>query len=348
MAQRIVVRLPNWLGDIVMAMPALVAIRRHFVGAALAVAAPSAFAGLCRAMTGVDEVIGLDGRGVRALAAHAEALRAGRFDTAILLTNSFVTALAVRRAGIPERWGVRRDFRGPLLTRGVRRPRPAERHHSLYYVALVHALGIRSPPEHLVLRTDAAARDAARALLVARGWNATDPLVALAPGAAYGGAKRWPAEHAAAAIAALDARGVRTVLVGAGADRDAARAVESALAARGAPTVRPLNVVGDTDLAGLMGLFDACRLIIANDSGAMHVASAVGRPVVAVFGPTDESATAPIGPHTIVRHDVWCRPCLLRECPLDHGCMRGIDGDAVVRAALPWLAQGQDEGSAHA
>jgi heptosyltransferase-2 len=334
--QRIVVRLPNWLGDIVMATPALVAIRRHFAGATLAVAAPAGFAGLCRAMAGVDEVVPLEGRGVRALGAHAAALRDGRFDLAILLTNSFVTALATHRAGIPERWGVRRDFRGPLLTRGVKRPRPAERHHSLYYAALVQALGIAAAPEHLLLRTDATARDAARALLEARGWNGTAPLVALAPGAAYGGAKRWPAEHAAATIAALDARGVRTVLVGAGADRDAARAVESAVAAGGGRTA-PLNVVGDTDLGRLMALFEECRLVIANDSGAMHVASAVGRPVVAVFGPTDELATAPLGPHTIVRHAVWCRPCLLRECPLDHGCMRGVSGDAVVRAALPWL-----------
>jgi heptosyltransferase-2 len=97
-----------------------------------------------------------------------------------------------------------------------------------------------------------------------------------------------------------------------------------------------------------MGRFEECQLVIANDSGAMHVASAVGRPVVAVFGPTDESATAPLGPHTIVKHDVWCRPCLLRECPLDHGCLRGVSGDAVVRAALPWLESEQKEKSAHA
>ena len=336
--QRIVVRLPNWLGDIVMATPALVAIRRHFAGDTLAVAGPAAFAGLCRALPGVDEVVALEGRGVRALTGHADALHAGRFDLVILLTNSFVTALAAYRAGIPERWGVRRDFRGPLLTRGVKRPRPADRHHSLYYVALVHALGIAEAPEHLVVRTDEAAVAEARALLTARGWTSGAPLVAMAPGAAYGGAKRWPAEHAADAIAALAARGVQTVLVGAAADRDAVRAVESAVAARGGGrAVQPLNVVGDTDLTRLMGLFDACRLVIANDSGAMHVASAVGRPVVAVFGPTDETATAPLGPHTIVRHDVWCRPCLLRECPLDHACMQGIGGDAVARAALPWL-----------
>jgi heptosyltransferase-2 len=98
-----------------------------------------------------------------------------------------------------------------------------------------------------------------------------------------------------------------------------------------------LNLVGETDLARLMGVFSWCRLAVANDSGAMHVASAVGTPVVAVFGPTDESATAPLGPHTIVWHDVWCRPCLLRECPLDHACMQGVTGARVVEAATSWL-----------
>lgn len=349
MTPRIVVRLPNWLGDIVMAMPALTAVRRHFAAATLAVAAPAAFAGLCAAMDGVDEVVALEGRGVRALGAHAHALRAGRFDVAILFTNSFVTALATHRAGIPERWGVKRDFRGPLLTRAVTRPRPADRHHSRYYVALAQALGIVDAPELLPLRLDGAGRDAAHALLTSRGWREETPLVAMAPGAAYGGAKRWPAEHAAAAIAALDAQGVQTVLVGAGADRDAARAVESAVAARGGALTSPLlNVTGETDLTRLMGLFEVCRLVIANDSGAMHVASAAGRPVVAVFGPTDESATAPLGPHTIVRHDVWCRPCLLRECPLDHACLQGVGGDAVARAARPWLEQEPHEGRTRA
>jgi heptosyltransferase II len=341
-SQRIVVRLPNWLGDIVMAMPALAAIRRHFAGETLAVAAPAAFAGLCRALPGVDEVTPLEGRGVWAIGAHVEALRAGRFETVVLLTNSFVSALEAQRAGIPERWGVRRDFRAPLLTRGVKRPRPAEKHHSLYYVGVVHALGIASPAEHLLLRSDQAVADAMRARLVACGWRESTPLVALAPGAAYGSAKRWPAAHAAAAIGELQARGVQVVLVGAGADREAARAIESA-----APS-RPINLAGETDLAQLVGLFASCRLVIANDSGAMHVASAVGRPVVAVFGPTDELATAPLGPHTIVRHDVWCRPCLLRECPLDHGCLQGVSGHQVVQAALPWLGQSEQERGAYA
>jgi heptosyltransferase-2 len=134
------------------------------------------------------------------------------------------------------------------------------------------------------------------------------------------------------------------VLVGAAADGAAARAIESAVAAAGTMSAGLLNLVGQTNLSRLMGVFSWCRLVLANDSGAMHLASAVGRPVVAVFGPTDELATSPLGPHTIVRHDVWCRPCLLRECPLDHACMHGVTGAQVVEAATAWLDQEKRSG----
>jgi len=372
---RIVVRAPNWLGDIVMAMPAVAAIRRHFPDAALTVAAPAPFAAFCQALPGVEAVTPLEGRGVRALGSHVAALRAGRFDLAILLTNSFITALEAQRAGIPARWGVRRDLRGPLLTRAIARPGKAAQkrrgarapggdeaaeqgsgaaaqggqvpstHHARYYLALLEAMDIPAPMTFSPLSLDEAPRAAAQTMLVERGWTSTAPLVALAPGAAYGGAKRWPATHAADAIRALQARGVRTVLVGAGADRDAARAIESALVAAGGGggVPAPINLVGETSLAQLMAVLSWCRLVLANDSGAMHVAAAVGRPVVAVFGPTNEAATAPLGPHAIVRRDVWCRPCLLRECPLDHACMQGVTGADVVRAAEAWLERPEGE-----
>jgi heptosyltransferase-2 len=370
---RIVVRAPNWLGDIVMAMPAVAAIRRHFPDAALTIAAPAPFAAFCQALPGVEAVTPLEGRGVRAMGSHVAALRAGRFDLAILLTNSFITAFEAQRAGIPARWGVRRDLRGPLLTRAVARPGKAAKerrgaeaargdegqeqgrateqggqvpatHHARYYLALLEAMDIPAPMTFSPLSLAEAPREAAQTMLVERGWTSTAPLVALAPGAAYGGAKRWPATHAADAIRALQVRGVRTVLVGAGADRDAARAIESALAAAGGGGASaPINLVGETSLAQLMAVLSWCRLVLANDSGAMHVAAAVGRPVVAVFGPTNEAATAPLGPHAIVRHDVWCRPCLLRECPLDHACMQGVTGADVVRAAEAWLERPEGE-----
>jgi heptosyltransferase II len=335
---RLVVRAPNWLGDIVMAMPAIAAVRAAHPSAHLAIAAPAPFADVCAAIPGVDGVVPLPGSGIRAIATHAAALRAGGFDLAILFTNSFATALAASRAGIAERWGYRRDWRGRLLTRAVpARPgrkgaaaTPAGPHHSAYYLRLTSSLGMPPVDAPPALRVPAAAHDRAAALLAEAGVPADAIVVGFAPGAAYGSAKRWPPERVAGAIASVVARGGRALLVGAAADREISQAIQAALA----PAVRAsvLDLVGATDTATLMGILARCRVVVANDSGAMHVASAVGRPVVAIFGPTDERATAPLGPHTLVRHDVFCRPCLLRACPIDHRCLRRVEAADVVTA----------------
>jgi heptosyltransferase II len=342
---RLVVRAPNWLGDILMAVPAIAAVRAAHPGAHLAVAAPAAFADVCATIPGVDSVVPLPGSGVRAIGTHAEALKAGGFDLAILFTNSFASALAASRAGIAERWGYRRDLRGRLLTRAIApRPRrrgkaaepppgPAGPHHSAYYLRLVASLGMAAGDAAgplVPLRPPAASVERAAALLADAGVGAEARLVGFAPGAAYGSAKRWPPERVAGAIAGLGARDVRAVLVGAAADREIARAIQSALDPAARPAV--VDLVGRTDVATLMAVLARCAVVVANDSGAMHVASAVGRPVVAIFGPTDERATAPMGPHTLVRHDVWCRPCLLRACPIDHRCLRGVAAADVVAA----------------
>jgi heptosyltransferase-2 len=211
---------------------------------------------------------------------------------------------------------------------------PAGPHHSAYYLRLTAALGMAGPADAGTLApvtVPPAGAQQAAAILEGAGIAAGMPLVGFAPGAAYGSAKRWPPERVAETIALVAARGARAIVVGAPSDREIARAIQSALD----PAVRPavVDLVGRTDLAALMGVLARCAVVVANDSGAMHVASAVGRPVVAIFGPTDERATAPLGPHTLVRHDVWCRPCLLRACPIDHRCLRGIGAPAVAAAA---------------
>jgi heptosyltransferase II len=346
--RRIVVRAPNWLGDIVMAMPAIAAVRAAHPDAHLAVAAPAPFVDVCAAVPGVDATVPLRGGGIRAIGAHAEALNAGGFELAILFTNSFASALAASRAGIPERWGYERDWRGRLLTRAVPvritttpessatpespadAPPVSSRHHSAYYLRLVQRLGMPAVEAAALLVPPAAAVDRAAALLAEAGVGPETRLVGFAPGAAYGSAKRWPPDRVAGAIAGLTGAGVRAVLVGAAGDREIAQAILAALDPATRETV--VDLVGRTDVATLMAVLARCAVVVANDSGAMHVASAVGRPVVAIFGPTDERATAPVGRHTLVRHDVWCRPCLLRACPIDHRCLRGIAAADVVAA----------------
>jgi heptosyltransferase-2 len=173
------------------------------------------------------------------------------------------------------------------------------------------------------------------AFLKTVGVDRSAPLVGFAPGAAYGHAKRWPPDRVAQVIARLGARGVTCVMVGAGADRDAGREIESTLGAGS----RVVNLIGRTDLRLLTGLLASCHAFVSNDSGAMHLAAAVGVPVAAIFGPTDERVTAPLGDHDVIIHQVFCRPCMLRDCPIDHRCMRRVSVDTVFDAVTRRLDQ---------
>ncbi len=328
---RVVVRTPNWLGDAVMAMPAIAAVRAAWPDATLAVAAPPGIAPLFRERTGArpNEIVDVDPQGSIA------ALRRGRFDAAILLPNSFRSAWLARGAGIPERWGYAGGFRRWMLTRAV--PRPAGRvHQAEYYAALVRGLGIEvldaAPRIEPTRRTVERAID----LLRTEGAREGEQVVGLAPGAAYGHAKRWPPARVAELIVRLRReRGVTCILVGAAGDRPAGREIESALP----PGTGVIDLIGRTDLRLLVGVLARCTAFVSNDSGAMHLAAAVGVPVSAIFGPTDERVTAPVGDHDVLVHQVFCRPCMLRECPIDHRCMKGITVDAVAASVVRHLAE---------
>jgi heptosyltransferase-2 len=190
------------------------------------------------------------------------------------------------------------------------------------------------------IRVPEDARARAEQLLRDRGRTAGQRLVGIAPGAAYGHAKRWLPESVADVMIRLGKQGIVPVLVGAAGDLAAARAIKSALAARGSAGLLDLiDLVGETDLPTLMGVLASCEVVLSNDSGAMHLASAVGRPVVAVFGPTNEQATSPLGPHRIVKTEAWCRPCMLRECPIDHRCMRDIAPETVFEHVMTWISR---------
>ena len=331
----VLLRLPNWLGDVVMALPAARAVRRHFAGARVTVAGPAPVMPIVAEGTGLDgvEVLALpDGR-----AAQASALRAGGHDVAVLFTNSFGSAWVARSAGIAERWGYGTDWRRMLLARTVPAPRGCV-HQADYYRELAVRLGMPRDdgPPAIVVREATRAR--ARRRLLDAGWDPARPLVGFAPGAAYGHAKRWPPARVAEVVARLAAeRGAAAVLVGAAGDRDAARAIESSLAG-----ARVIDLVGHTDLGEAVGVVAHCRAFVTNDSGAMHLAAAIGVPVTAVFGSTDERVTAPIGAHEVLTARVFCRPCMLRECPIDHRCMKRISSDMVYDAVSRQLDRGPE------
>ena len=334
---RLVILAPNWLGDAVMALPAIADVRRAAPAASITVAARASIAPLFAMAPDVDETLTLGDD-------EAETLAARRFDTALLLPNSTRAAIVARRAGIAERWGYRTGWRGSLLTRAI--PAPRGGHQIAYYQHLVSALGFPSGPTEPRVTVSREAQDAGLNLLMEAGWNGRQPLVALAPGAAYGGAKRWPPEYFAELADGLAADGVQCAMVGTAADAGTAHDVEHSAKARdrGPERAALLNLVGRTDLSTLAGVLSHCRALVTNDSGAMHLAAAVGISVTAMFGPTNERSTsphiadlrsaAPASPQTtILTHAIWCRPCMLGECPLDHRCMRGIEVATVLEAA---------------
>ncbi len=321
---RLVVFAPNWLGDAVMALPAIADVRRHLGdGAGLDVAARASIAPLFSLAPTVSSLVAVDGPG-----GIVSSLQQKKYDAAILLPNSFAAAVTAWRAGIPERWGYRHDFRGPLLTRAITAPSGV--HQAEYYQHLVRALGFASGPLEPCLTVLSGPRAAARTLMAARGWDQAAPLVAVAPGAAYGGAKRWPSASFASLIDHLDGDGIRAVLVGTAADAPAGAQVLEAAASR----ARVIDLIGRTDLTTLAGVLLAARALVTNDSGAMHLAAALGVSVTAMFGPTNERETRPLGSSktAVLTNATWCRPCMLRECPLTHRCMRGITIDRVLAA----------------
>jgi len=343
---RLVVRTPNWLGDAVMALPAIAALRRAQPDSVVTVAAPASIAPLFDEDTGGGPLASMT---LAASPPESQSLGGGRFDAALLLPNSFRSAWNARQAGIPERWGYAGSFRRLLLTRPVARP-SGPVHQSTYYLELVRGLGLdvsngsertdRDQPSDWprILVRDSTTHRAGQ-LLERHDVRPGTRLVGFAPGAAYGHAKRWPPGRVAEVMTRVTReQGALGVLVGASGDRDAGREIESSLP----PDVRVLNLIGRTDLRMLMGVLAHCGAFVSNDSGAMHLAAAIGVPVAAIFGPTDDRVTAPLGNHDVLIHQVFCRPCMLRDCPIDHRCMKGITVDAVFDVVSARLGRSGD------
>ncbi len=304
-----------------MALPAMADVRRRFPEARIVVAARRSVADLFRLVAFVDGIINQD----------VEALRASGADVAVLLPKSFASAWLARRAGIAERWGYATDWRGWLLTRAIRRPKGGL-HQGAYYQRLISALGMNAGPLEPALTIPDRAVASARELLAGRGWDRERSLVVLAPGAAYGTAKRWIPAHVSTLIDDLVRQGRTCVLVGSRADTATTRGIRDAV--DGTNRAQVIDVLGETSLEMLAATLSIAHACVANDSGAMHMAAAVGTPVVALFGPTREYETAPLtrsgGRAEVLTHPVSCRPCMLRECPIDHRCMTGIDPARVL------------------
>ena len=310
-------RSPNWLGDAVMALPAVRNLKTMLGNDPLVVAAPEKLAALWQACPFVDQVIALEQP--KNLRAAAKQLRVGKFGSAVLLPNSLRAAAEAWLAGIPQRIGYARGGRRLLLTDAVPVPprNPVRLHQRFYYLDLVTALGAPSDASLPELRREpAAAATESRAL------------VAICPGAEYGPAKRWPVENfLAVARHFITKHNARIVLLGAPGDAAIAEAFVQQL-----PEAE--NRAGKTSLAEFLTALASARLVLCNDSGAMHAASALGAPTVVVFGSTEPQLTGPMGPRSrVLRHHVPCSPCFLRECPIDFACMKSITPERAIAEA---------------
>ena len=340
---RILIRATNWVGDAIMALPALRVVREKFAQAEIAVLARPYVLDIYREQGIADQLIPYDSagehRGFKGRERLAAQLRERKFDTALLLQNAFDAAWLAWRAKIPERIGYARDGRSLLLTKAVEVPREGEipKHERFYYLELVRRAGwLERLPEvpWIELTISGEKRDRAEEFLIAAGTRSRSKRIAVGAGASYGSAKCWPPERFAQALNQLTQRNDADVIFfGTAGETAVSTAI---LAGLRKPAI---DLTGKTPIAELPALLSRCNLFIGNDSGAMHVAAAVGLPVVAVFGPTDPNGTAPVTPVcTVVQEKTYCSPCFLRRCPTDHRCMKAVTPGMVEEAARVQLA----------
>jgi lauroyl/myristoyl acyltransferase/ADP-heptose:LPS heptosyltransferase len=356
---RILIRASNWLGDSIMSSPAVRAIKRGRPDAHVTIAAPAKIAPIWKLIPEVDEIISLESN---SLFATAQTLRRQPdFDAAVLFPNSLRVALETWLSDIPRRVGYRGHWRAWLLNQIVRKrgkPAPIE-HQSLHYLRIAQDLGAEVNLAELSAREKTSNMQRplgavgsyepeATSNIEVRGSHQPSPvhrslgeggtinhqiLLGLCPSAEYGPAKRWFPERFAEVAAAITARKqVHWLLFGTPQDAPVGEIIAKALGDN------CVNRIGQTTIEQLIDELRKCRLLLTNDTGTMHLASLLGVPTVAIFGSTEPRLTGPLGNHHIVlRHQVECSPCFLRECPIDFRCMKEVATPEVIDAVLSIL-----------
>ena len=339
---KLLIRATNWVGDAIMALPALRAVRKKFSLAEISILARSYVADIYREQEIADHLIIYDNKGKHAgfsgRARLAKELQSQKFDSALLLQNAFDAAWLAWRAQVPERIGYARDGRSLLLTKALAVPEKGEipAHEKFYYLELLRrASWIDAISDDAWINLNIPNKDRDRAQDVLRGAGARENVlrIAIGAGASYGSAKCWPPSRFAELANRLQSEfESEVILFGTFAELPVSKAIAAEM------RHRPIDLTGQTTIAELPALLGQCHLFIGNDSGAMHVAAAVGLPVVAVFGPTDPFGTAPVTPKcSIVQEKPYCSPCFLRKCPTDHRCMTNISPAMVAAAVVPWI-----------
>lgn len=341
-AKRILIRTTNWIGDAVMTTPVVRAVRRNFPDAHIGVLAKPWVAPVFNANPHVDEVLIYDTndlhKGFFGKQRKAKELRQGRWDAGIVLPNSFESAFLFAMARIPIRIGYKTQLRNFLFTHPVYLDQQLKdhSHETGHYLRLLKLTGLKTgqPELELVISSDDQTRG--RDLLRKNGIDERETVIGINPGAAFGTAKRWPAERFAQLADLLAEKYDAPILIfGGPGEQEVAQLIATSM------THTPLILSGKTTLGEATALVEKCDLLVTNDSGLMHIAAALHRPLVAIFGPTNPVTTGPLDSRAkIVREPVECSPCLKRECPLEHhACMDRILVERVFEVCQSQLAE---------
>lgn len=341
----ILIRGVNWIGDAVITLPALRSVRRAYPDARISLLVKPWVSEIFKESRDIDEIILYEDRfkGLWGKVRLAMVLRKKKFDIAILFQNAFDAALLAWLSGIPERIGYKRDARGFLLTKAVRVEKEVLKQHQVYYyLNLLKAAGIATTDTLPYISLTEAERQWAKNCISSYFPENNIPLIGINPGATFGSAKRWPSERfAELTIKIINELNGRVIIFGSQSEVEIANdiiaeinrlKIKLKIEKYGS---RILVMSGKTSLRELAALIAECDAFITNDSGPMHMASALLVPVVAIFGSTDKTATGPFGEgHKIISKDLPCSPCMERKCPEGHlNCMMDISADEVFNAA---------------
>lgn len=345
--KRIVVRGTNWVGDAVMTIPALRELRQLFPDAHITLATRPWARELFAEADFLDDLLAYDRRGLRSVFDQVREWRARNFDLAVLFQNAFEAALIPALARVPYRIGYATERRSFLLTHTLPLPEwRSSKHEVFYYLNIVAAIErIVSGKEHSLddyqpdigMQLSNQRRSAGADLLARRGVDSDRRVVALCPGSINSRAKRWPAERFAALADLLIEAGTQVVLIGSAGEVEVSNEVVAGM------RQQPIALTGSTTLSEAVEVLATADLLITNDTGPAHIAAALGRPTLVIFGPTNPVTTQPFSSGAeIVRHPPDCAPCMLRDCPIDHRCMTAITPEELFSRAQAMLSSRSD------
>lgn len=343
--ERIVVRGTNWVGDAVMTVPALRELRRIFPDAHISLATRSWAQGIFEDATFVDELLIVAAKGLGSVVQQVRSWRQRDFDLAVLFPNALESALVASLSRVPTRIGYSSEGRQRLLTHPLAMPEwRSSKHEVFYYLNIVEHVErvtrgtstIASREPNASIEVSDARRSRALEVLHASGVRPGKTVIALCPGSINSRAKRWPADRYAQLgdRFAQDAD-IDVVLIGSEAEVEVANEVRAQMRSQ------PIMLAGKTDLAQLVAILSAVDLLVTNDTGPAHIAAALGRPTLVVFGPTNPLTTRPFAEAgQIIRQPPDCAPCMLRDCPIDHRCMTAISVNEMFERATAMLCEG--------